>query len=269
MNDKNEVINGSEKIIKIEQDNVEETQYFLMTIEDEFGKRQQMKIYQDSNASELAFNFCRQNNYDYISMKHIKKNIEKIIKKFDEPDQKVIYLDCSNSSIQEVDEENLITEGTGKNKCENISSFDKNSRRKIDSEKSSENTQKPLKDVKEENLDNPLNINENINYETFRSNNREMFNSNRFKKKEKKSGNKVSENQTESKSLKESEEPKNKDKNNDNDNELVNEPFFNVNSVAVLSILSMYSIENSSYLLEEFKLLLLGFSSLILSFFVL
>ena len=45
-------------------------------------------------------------------MKYIKKNIQKIIEKFDEPNHKIFFLDNSYSSIQEVDEENLISENT-------------------------------------------------------------------------------------------------------------------------------------------------------------
>ena len=36
-------------------------------------------------------------------MKYIKKNIQKIIEKFDEPNHKIFFLDNSYSSIQEVD----------------------------------------------------------------------------------------------------------------------------------------------------------------------
>ena len=33
-----------------------------MTLEDNLGKCKQIKIYQNSNPSELAFNFCKENN---------------------------------------------------------------------------------------------------------------------------------------------------------------------------------------------------------------
>ena len=88
------------------------TQFYLLTLEDINGERQQIKIYKNSDAEEIAFNFCKKNNLDYKSMKYIKKNIQKIIEKFDEPNHKIFFLDNSYSSIQEVDEENLISENT-------------------------------------------------------------------------------------------------------------------------------------------------------------
>ena len=124
-----------------EQDILEDNKFFLMTLEDESGKCQQIKIYHNSNASELAFNFCRDNDFDYNSMKYIKENIKKIIKKFDEPDSKIIFLDASNSSIQEVDEEeNFKSEGTKKSKS---------SGKKIEKEKSNKSSQKKYLDKKE------------------------------------------------------------------------------------------------------------------------
>jgi hypothetical protein len=45
-------------------------------------------------------------------MKYIKKNIQKIIEQFDEPNHKLFFLDNSYSSIQEVDEENMVSETT-------------------------------------------------------------------------------------------------------------------------------------------------------------
>ena len=88
------------------------TQFYLLTLEDSNGERQQIKIYKNSDAEEIAFNFCKKNNLDYKSMKYIKKNIQKIIEKFDEPNHKIFFHDNSYSSIQEVDEENLISENT-------------------------------------------------------------------------------------------------------------------------------------------------------------
>ena len=49
-------------------------------------------------------------------MKYIKKNIQKIIEQFDEPNHKLFFLDNSYSSIQEVDEENLGSENTIRSK---------------------------------------------------------------------------------------------------------------------------------------------------------
>ena len=96
--------------------------FFLMTLEDNLGKCKQIKIYQNSNPSELAFNFCKENNLDFSSMKYIKANIKSIVKKFKEQKQKLLFNINGNNSIKEEDEEDYLTEGTmrsnekGKNK---------------------------------------------------------------------------------------------------------------------------------------------------------
>ena len=99
--------------------------FFLMTLEDNTGKCQEIKIYQNTNPSELAYNFCKENNLDFCSMKYIKSNIKSIIKKFNEPQQKALKYNNSNNSIkEEEDEDDYLTEGTmrsneKKNKKEN------------------------------------------------------------------------------------------------------------------------------------------------------
>ena len=91
-----------------------DTQYYLITLEDSNGEHQQIRVFKNSDPAEIAFNFCKENNLDFKSMKYIKKNIQKIIEKFDEPNHKLFFLDNSYSSIQEVDEENLGSEYTMK-----------------------------------------------------------------------------------------------------------------------------------------------------------
>ena len=104
--------------------NSEDTQFYLITLEDNNGEHQQIRIFKNSDPSEIAFNFCKENNLDFKSMKYIKKNIQKIIEQFDEPNHKLFFLDNSYSSIQEVDEENLGSENTFKSK--NSSVFNEN-----------------------------------------------------------------------------------------------------------------------------------------------
>ena len=96
--------------------NADDTQFYLITLEDNNGDHQQIKIFKNSDPSEISFNFCKENNLDFKSMKYIKKNIQKIIEQFDEPNHKLFFLDNSYSSIQEVDEENLGSENTAKSK---------------------------------------------------------------------------------------------------------------------------------------------------------
>ena len=109
---------NSHSNIKKEEKNKqsEETQFYLITLEDNNGEHQQIKIFKNSDPSEIAFNFCKENNLDFKSMKYIKKNIQKIIEQFDEPNHKLFFLDNSYSSIQEVDEENFGSENTNKSK---------------------------------------------------------------------------------------------------------------------------------------------------------
>ena len=92
------------------KDELKDIQFYLITLEDNRGENQQLKIFKDSDADEIAFNFCKENNLDYKSMKYIKKSIKKILEKFDEPNQKIFFLDNSYSSIKEVDEENSVSE---------------------------------------------------------------------------------------------------------------------------------------------------------------
>ena len=99
-----------EKIPKKEKS--DKQPFFLMTLEDNLGECQQIKIYKNSNASELAFNFCKDNNLDFTSMKYIKANIKEVIKKFNESHPTNTHLYNNNDSIKEVDEEDYLTEGT-------------------------------------------------------------------------------------------------------------------------------------------------------------
>ena len=69
------------------KDELKDIQFYLITLEDNRGENQQLKIFKDSDADEIAFNFCKENNLDYKSMKYIKKSIKKILEKFDEPNQ--------------------------------------------------------------------------------------------------------------------------------------------------------------------------------------
>ena len=109
---------NSENVSSIESpknlDNTEDKKpFFLMTLEDNLGKCQQIKIYQNSNPSELAFNFCKENNLDFSSMKYIKANIKAIIRKFNENQQKGLLYNNNNNSIkEEEDEDDYLTERT-------------------------------------------------------------------------------------------------------------------------------------------------------------
>ena len=86
--------------------------FYIMTLQAD-GERHQIKIFKNSNASELAFNFCKTNNMDFQTMKYLKKCIKKIILNFDNKRKnEMIYLLKDNSSIQEVAEEEIITDNS-------------------------------------------------------------------------------------------------------------------------------------------------------------
>ena len=86
--------------------------FYIMTLQAD-GERHQIKIFKHSNASELAFNFCKTYNMDFQTMKYLKKCIKKIILNFDNKRKnEMIYLLKDNSSIQEVAEEEIITDNS-------------------------------------------------------------------------------------------------------------------------------------------------------------
>ena len=101
--------NQSDKKSKESEDDV---YFYIMTLQAE-GERHQIKIFKNSNASELAFNFCKTYNMDFQTMKYLKKCIKKIILNFDNKRKnEMIYLLKDNSSIQEVAEEEIITDNS-------------------------------------------------------------------------------------------------------------------------------------------------------------
>ena len=55
---------------------------FVMTIELEQGKVGNIKIYQDSNAEELSYDFCHQNNLDFHSLNYLKEQIQELIDEY-------------------------------------------------------------------------------------------------------------------------------------------------------------------------------------------
>ena len=104
---------SNKKKSEIKKETSEEDIYFyIMTLQAE-GERHQIKIFKNSNASELAFNFCKEYNMDFQTMKYLKKCIKKIILNFDNKRKnEMIYLLKDNSSIQEVAEEEIITDNS-------------------------------------------------------------------------------------------------------------------------------------------------------------
>ena len=84
--------------------------FFLMTLEDNLGNYQQIKIFKNSDPSELAFNFCKENNLDFTAMKYIKSNIKNVLKKFDEHANNLY--DNNDQIKEEENEDEYLTEST-------------------------------------------------------------------------------------------------------------------------------------------------------------
>ena len=82
--------------------------FYLMTLEDNDGKCKQIKIYQNSDPFELSYNFCKENNLDFESMKYITKNIKETIKRFRDKKKNDLYFINNDSIFELVDEENYL-----------------------------------------------------------------------------------------------------------------------------------------------------------------
>ena len=199
--------------------NEDKKPFFLMTLEDNLGKCQQIKIYQNSNPSELAFNFCKENNLDFSSMKYIKSNIKTIIKKFNDPQQKALIYNNSNNSIKEEDDEDdYLTEGTMRS-----------NERQINKEDEEENKTNELKKKSnfESNNNNKKNINTNdkevnvgnVDYE-MKSENKDNINKEKDEVNNNNNSNEKNINEKENKenNLKEKDDIKDENENNDINN---------------------------------------------------
>ena len=162
INKDNKILNNNiiEKKNK-ENSSDEDVFFYIMTLETN-GQRHQIKIFENSNASELAFNFCKTYNLDFSTMKYLKKCIKKIILHFnDTKKNEMIYLLKDNSSIQEVAEEEIITD----NSLKKSGTYKKNNSNNLII--NNEENSKKKKNISKENiislLTNKQNINNNIN----------------------------------------------------------------------------------------------------------
>ena len=82
--------------------------FFVMTLEFEKGKQEYIKIFPNTDPDEVSFNFCKENNLDFVSMKYLKEEISELLCKFNE--KKLIgAVIGTNNSIEEVEEENYLT----------------------------------------------------------------------------------------------------------------------------------------------------------------
>ena len=162
--------NSSIDKFNINKDNVNPIEgglfFYVMILQTENGEKHEIKIYENSNASELAFNFCKIHNLDFPTMKYLKKCIKQIIQQFQNNKNKgIVYFLKDNNSIQEVAEEEIITDnslkksGTIKKYNSNSSNNIQTNNTKIDEEKSINNQSKNNIQKINENMNNNINTN--------------------------------------------------------------------------------------------------------------
>lgn len=102
---------------------------YIMTVELEEGKSQSIKIYSNSTPSELAFEFCKQNNLDINAMNYLSEQIKMLLEELNN-NQRYTEKDGiqeENECIQEVDEEDYQTETRKTHKSNNNNSQTPNS----------------------------------------------------------------------------------------------------------------------------------------------
>jgi hypothetical protein len=113
LNMNKEFSKNNANLIQTNKNNLDEDVYFYIMTLQANGQRHQIKIFENSNASELAFNFCKTYNLDFPTMKYLKKCIKQIILHFNSTRKnEMIYLLKDNSSISEVAEEEIATDNS-------------------------------------------------------------------------------------------------------------------------------------------------------------
>jgi hypothetical protein len=72
-NDQNDKVENIE-----EQENIDEPIY-IMTLELEEEKLEQIKIFSNSDPDQLAYTFCKEHNLDFSAMEYLKEKIDDLI----------------------------------------------------------------------------------------------------------------------------------------------------------------------------------------------
>lgn len=78
---------------------------YVMTVELEKGKSENIKIYRDSKPDELAFDFCKLHNLDFSSLTYLTTQIKKLFETIQQGTNSIINNNQSNECIIEEDEE--------------------------------------------------------------------------------------------------------------------------------------------------------------------
>lgn len=111
---------------------------FVMTIEIDQGKTHKIYIYPNSDPEEISYEFCKNNNLDFSSLKYLKQEIQELLQKFKDNLLSSKLGECINEVIHEEDENNSLSNNDIMNK--NISS-DKS---KIESERENKILEKKI-----------------------------------------------------------------------------------------------------------------------------
>ena len=168
--------------LKINKDNDKEQPaedglfFYVMILQTDNGEKHEIKIYENSNASELAFNFCKIYNLDFATMKYLKKCIKQIIQQFqNNKNRGIVYFLKDNNSIQEVAEEEIITDNSlkksGTIKKNNNNSNNNNNNTQIEEEKNLKNNKEKININNLDNLDTKEEGNNKNNLEMYKENN--------------------------------------------------------------------------------------------------
>jgi hypothetical protein len=80
--------------------------FFVMTLEFEKGKQEYIKIFPHTDPDEVSFNFCKENNLDFVSMKYLKDEINELLSKFNEKKMRGGIIG-SNNSIKKYHKEKI------------------------------------------------------------------------------------------------------------------------------------------------------------------
>ena len=100
--------NSKTKLFPQEIKKIEEPIY-VMTVELEKGKSENIKIFSNSKPEELAYEFCKRNNLDFSSLSYLTNEIVNLVKDFPNIDSnnnnKFLENNLENEPIEEVDEE--------------------------------------------------------------------------------------------------------------------------------------------------------------------
>ncbi len=177
-NDQNDKVENIE-----EQENIDEPIY-IMTLELEEEKFEQIKIFSNSDPDQLAYTFCKEHNLDFSAMEYLKEKIDDLIQKFKnksddsqiEEVESEININESNNSIIK-NSKNILNKKIENNNCnkfnnQNINNLNKNDEftfnnernyqeNEIDEDNKNNNENNEKKDINNEKDESKNNINEN------------------------------------------------------------------------------------------------------------